>query len=351
MAQSCDRITANLQKESIFIHIFHFTNRRKAFKTETTENGNYTAIPIHEDESHTLNLLWNFIQQQNFNDFEYIVAFGGYLPMLALPVLKVFSGLQTALLIRGNDFDSFILSARKRIILEQAIRSADKIAAVSTDKVWKIKQLFNKKVDFIPNSIDLQGWQPMPSDLKQAEQFRARNLTENKILIGIFGHLKAKKGLDYFLSALTKAQLTQKIKLLLIGEIEESLQQNLTNSGIDYQHFPFMERYRLLPYYQACNAIAIPSYYDGMPNVLLESAALGIPLIASAIDGMKDFLEKIPEAFLFPAGDTDKCAETLSRFLATSKAYLKHYSLNLIETVRKEYQPKFETKNYLQFFD
>ena len=45
---------------------------------------------------------------------------------------------------------------------------------------------------------------------------------------------------------------------------------------------PFLDRFELLPWYAACDWIAIPSFYDGLPNVLAEAAALGIPLIAVA---------------------------------------------------------------------
>ena len=49
--------------------------------------------------------------------------------------------------------------------------------------------------------------------------------------------------------------------------------------------------------------MAIPSFYDGLPNVLVEAAALGVPMVASRAGGMADVLEDGETAFLFDPGD------------------------------------------------
>ena len=64
----------------------------------------------------------------------------------------------------------------------------------------------------------------------------------------------------------------------------------LAEHELEHTALPFLDRYELLPWYAACDFIAIPSFYDGLPNVLVEAAALGVPLIASRVDGMADVL-------------------------------------------------------------
>jgi glycosyltransferase involved in cell wall biosynthesis len=54
-----------------------------------------------------------------------------------------------------------------------------------------------------------------------------------------------------------------------------------------------------------------------MPNVLVEAAALGIPLIAARTGGMADVLEDGETALLFDPGDEAGCIWTLGRAAAS----------------------------------
>ncbi|MEP7219865.1 MAG: glycosyltransferase, partial [Bacteroidota bacterium] len=55
------------------------------------------------------------------------------------------------------------------------------------------------------------------------------------------------------------------------------------------------------------------SFYDGLPNVLLESAALGIPFIASTAGGMADLLIDGEHGFLFHPGNGAECRRAIAR--------------------------------------
>ena len=57
----------------------------------------------------------------------------------------------------------------------------------------------------------------------------------------------------------------------------------------------------------------LPSFYDGLPNVLVEAAALGVPLLASRAGGMADVLEDGRTALLFEPGDEAGCSWALER--------------------------------------
>ncbi|MFR0733719.1 MAG: glycosyltransferase [Oscillospiraceae bacterium] len=46
-----------------------------------------------------------------------------------------------------------------------------------------------------------------------------------------------------------------------------------------------------LPYYAAADCVVLPSYHEGMSNVLLEAAAVGRPVITSDIPGCREAVE------------------------------------------------------------
>lgn len=70
-----------------------------------------------------------------------------------------------------------------------------------------------------------------------------------------------------------------------------------------------LTRVSRLQVYVQCSA------YEGLPNALLEAAACGVPLVATAVDGMKEVLRHEENALLVPHGDPRALTAALSRLL------------------------------------
>jgi len=62
-------------------------------------------------------------------------------------------------------------------------------------------------------------------------------------------------------------------------------------------------------FYDQIDMLVIPSRFEGVPLVMLEALARGIPVIGSARDGMKDLL---PEAWTFETENAEALARTFS---------------------------------------
>ncbi|UZR95735.1 glycosyltransferase family 4 protein [Chondrinema litorale] len=352
MAQSCDRIIRNLRNSGVIVDIVHFTRRNTSFKITNQVKGTYLNVPFNTDEAHTVNCLWNFIAQEAQYKFcTHIVAFGGYLPLLTAPVFSKWLSLPLVCLFRGNDFDNAIFSSRKLPILERAINQAHTIATVASEMQDKIELLYpEKKVKFIPNSIESTNWQALKSDFEFAEKFRAKHVEDSKLAIGLFGHLKAKKGCDFLLKSIAKSGLSEKIHLIIVGERETHIDTIVAGYNLNTTFLPFLDRYELIQYYLACDVIALPSFYDGMPNVLLEASALGIPVLASSVGGMRDVLVDIPNSFVFHPGDESSCIETLWKLINTSADERKKIGLMQKEVLDSNFTSQHETEAFLSIF-
>ena len=61
--------------------------------------------------------------------------------------------------------------------------------------------------------------------------------------------------------------------------------------------------------------IVIPSFWEGLPNILLESMVLGRPVIASRIDGITEVVTNNINALLFNPGDEDELSEAIQRLI------------------------------------
>jgi glycosyltransferase involved in cell wall biosynthesis len=123
------------------------------------------------------------------------------------------------------------------------------------------------------------------------------------------------KGGVFLLDALLRSGVADAFHLLLAGWMAPDMEAWLAahEGELRYTALPFLDRYELLPWYAACDWLAIPSFYDGLPNVLTEAAALGVPMVAARAGGMVDVLDDGRTAFLFDPGDEARCAWALQR--------------------------------------
>ncbi len=69
---------------------------------------------------------------------------------------------------------------------------------------------------------------------------------------------------------------------------------------------------------KAADVFVLASRWEGLPNVVLEAMASGLPVVASAVDGCKELIEDGVTGRLFPAGDIQQLAQCLRETLDSS---------------------------------
>lgn len=347
MAQSCDRIVRGL-RGAADIDVVHFSRKQSAIERETHEHGALIRCPIDDDPGHWLNLLWNEIRELHPS---HVIAFGGYVPVLAAPPLAAWSGAPLVTLMRGNDFDAAIFSPRRGWMLRDALSRSALVCAVSRDHALRISALFpSTQVRWIPNGIDTRDWKLEPHDLERARRWRSEEVGPGRRVLGLFGQLKSKKGGSFFLDALRRAGRDGRFHLLLVGEAEPEMLARLQSieSAASWTHVPFVDRWELLPWYAACDLVVIPSHYDGLPNVLLEAGALGIPPLASSAGAMPDLLGDGDSAILFRAGDAHDCRRAIDEAATIPDDALRELGIRLAATIARDFSSEQESARYLE---
>jgi glycosyltransferase involved in cell wall biosynthesis len=320
MAESCDRIVRSLRAHGVTVDVGHLVRRLGATpRFEQQHRGRYWAWPVEDDPAHALNLAWNALERDHPAALTHVVAFGGYLPLLAGPVFAAWLGVPLVTLIRGNDFDANLFTPRRRDVLADALSRAALVCAVAQDKVDRIAALHpGRRMVRVPNGIDLERYAPLPSDRERAAAWRAGHVSEGRRVLGLFGQLKRKKGGAFFLDALRRSGRADDVHVLLSGWLDPDMEAWLAEhgAGISFTVEPFADRYDLIHRFLACDAVVLPSFYDGMPNVMVEAAALGVPVMAARVGGMADWLEDDRTGLVFEPGDPSGCAWAIERAVA-----------------------------------
>ena len=137
------------------------------------------------------------------------------------------------------------------------------------------------------------------------------------------GRIMKEKGMDELFAAMRRlhSELGDKVILDLVGFYDDdeykAYVHKLTEDGVAIFH-GFQADPR--PFYAAADCVVLPSYHEGMSNVLLEAAATGRPLITSDIPGCREAVENGVTGLLCEAKSTDSLWEAMAQFTSFSRA-------------------------------
>ena len=146
--------------------------------------------------------------------------------------------------------------------------------------------------------------------------------SEGAVRFLFVGRVMHEKGVDELFAAAERIKQTcgESAEFHIVGSFEEAYKpviDRLEQAGIVKYHGYQSD---MPSVYAMADCVVLPSYHEGMSNVLLEAAASGRPLITSDIPGCREAVEDGVSGFLCLPRDADGLTRAMERFLALPRS-------------------------------
>lgn len=167
------------------------------------------------------------------------------------------------------------------------------------------------------------------------------------------GRIMKEKGMDELFEAIRrlKERYGENVVLDLVGFFEdeyESQIDQMQKEGIVVFH-GFQEE--PIPFYKNAHCVVLPSYHEGMSNVLLEAAALGRPLITTDIPGCREAVDDGKTGFLCPKQDSEQLLCSMDAFMQLSPEERCEMGKKGCLKMQNEFDKKMVVKKVLKTFE
>lgn len=173
-----------------------------------------------------------------------------------------------------------------------------------------------ENVTLVENAIDLRRF--TPGEAARSGARASLGLPASARVVAGVGRLNSQKNFSLFLDI--AAQLASRFRdahFLLAGDgpEEKILREKAAALGIAHRvtFSGYVADTRLV--YLAADVLLMPSRYEGLPMTLLEAMAMGLPVVASKLDGIAEVIGDGCEGFLVPSNDTALFVERTAALL------------------------------------
>ena len=236
-----------------------------------------------------------------------------------------------------QDGDSFTyVFGRLRILLFKPLlyygfRRVNKVQTISNFLAeWAMKMGYKKEVQVIPNGVDLTKF-PISNF-----QFPKN---QDKITLITTSRLVEKNAVGDIIDALKFLPESVSLKILGTGHLEKVLKLKVKSlkleNRVEFLGFVFPQE---IPVYLHNSDIFVrPSLSEGMGISFIEAMAAGVPIIATQVGGIKDFLIDGETGLVCNVHDPESITKAVSRLV-------KDHTLreNIVKNAKKMVEERYD---------
>lgn len=209
----------------------------------------------------------------------------------------------------------------------------------ANQEIFEKFRIQGKKTRLVPGSgvnLDKHCFKEYPSN-------------EGGMIFLYVGRVMKEKGIDELLYAASAIHAEHPETVFrLVGNYEEDYKDVIGQYEKKkiVEHIGYQKD--ITPYYQEASAILMPSYHEGMSNVILEASASGRPVLASQIPGCQEGFDDGVTGLGFAPGDGGALLETLRRFISLSREERAQMGKNARIKMEKEFDRRQVVQIYME---
>jgi glycosyltransferase involved in cell wall biosynthesis len=317
VAHSAARVVSYLREAQFDIRVFTPTfgeqqNTARPLAPTLEQGVQVFRIPWNTQAEISTNILDFYTAIQDSDAVSPFDIFHGYFLPLAYPCILV-AGAQRPVVasIRGDDAVTGLCSPEFFPFINVVLQRSTWITSVSRDLLAAVSGLADiaARSSIIPNAIAAFGLS------------RWRLTAANGGIVGTIG-TRPKKAPALLVEAYAGIDPAQRKALHIIGDVSDSAEIARVRAAIaryglasEVQMLGMVPHANIRQHLLAMHVYVQCSYHDGLPNALLEAAVLGVPVVATAVGGMKDVLTDGASALLVPRGDAAALTSAITAVL------------------------------------
>jgi glycosyltransferase involved in cell wall biosynthesis len=162
-------------------------------------------------------------------------------------------------------------------------------------------------------------------------------------VLGFIGRIVRSKGLVDLAKAWGRLRADfPALHLLLVGPLEpqDPIPRDVEASlRKDSRVHLIGEEWDTPPLYAAMDLLVLPTYREGLPGVLLEAAAMQVPVVATNVTGCVDVVQDGVTGALIPPYDSERLATAIRRYLQDPELRRRH-GVAARDRVLREFRPE-----------
>lgn len=192
----------------------------------------------------------------------------------------------------------------KSIILENKFTKADKLSVLGKGS---------------SNGIDTNYFKPDIFSQEDRRRIRIKTGFDNHHFVFIYvGRVVTDKGINELISAFGKID-HKDARLLIVGPFESLLDPLSPSTLSAIETHPYIKsigyKEDVRPYLMAADALVFPSYREGLPNVVLQAGAMGLPSIVTNINGCNEIILDGLNGLIVPPKNPDALHSAMCKLI------------------------------------
>jgi len=238
-----------------------------------------------------------------------------------------------------------------RLMVNEEKRAYQRVGAIIANSTYTANCISSicpeiKDINIVRNLVNEKIFYPDPK--AKNDERKKLKISPDVFVILFVGRLTELKGVVYLFTAFKKIAADQRIILVYVGDgpekskLEDYIGKNELNNQVKILgNIPYADVGRT---YNIADVLVVPSITLGgvqepLGIVALEGMAVGIPVIAFGVGGLKEIIEDGYNGILIPEKDTDKLAQSILEIKKNPALAQK-----LIENGKKEIEENYTTK-------